>query len=132
MENVTKDLEDKYEINRKIETEINFLKFWPQYHFPIYLKNIENIFNKVLLENGYESDIDYSYFGARIESLYTDKAFNILEEYGLPFQISQKLHLLTNDRNLDDILSQISNIDVNKYTLKNIERKILQNVKDSI
>ncbi|MGV0827743.1 DEAD/DEAH box helicase [Empedobacter brevis] len=132
LENVTSNLEDKFEINKKIETEINFLKFWPQYHFPIYLKNIENIFNKVLSENGYEPDIDYSYFGAQIESLYTDKAFNILEEYGLPFQISQKLYLNTKDRNLDDILNQVSSIDVNKYTLENIEKKILQNVQESI
>lgn len=132
LENVTNDIDDKFEINKKIETEINFLKFWPQYHFPIYLKNIENIFNKVLSENGYEPNIDYSYFGSQIESLYTDKAFNILEEYGLPFQISQKLSLNTNDKNLDEILNQVSSIDINKFKLENIEKKILRKVQESI
>lgn len=132
LKNVTNNIEDKFEINKKIETEINFLKFWPQYHFPIYLKNIENIFNKVLSEKGYEPDIDYSFFGAQIESLYTDKAFNILEEYGLPFQISQKLHLDTVGRNLDDILVQVAKIDLNKHNLESIEKRILKNVQKSI
>ncbi|WP_418637737.1 DEAD/DEAH box helicase [Winogradskyella sp.] len=126
------DKTNKDEINKAIESEINFLKYWPQYHFPIYLKNLQSIANEVFEKEGLEP-IDYSFFATQLESLFTNHNYNILEEYGLPLQISKKLQNFLNDaENLDDLLQRINELNVQNLNLSIFEKEILENVKEYI
>ncbi len=126
------DKTNKDEINKAIESEINFLKYWPQYHFPIYLKNLQSIANEVFKKEGLEP-IDYSFFATQLESLFTNHNFNILEEYGLPLQISKKLENFLKDAdNLDELLQRINELNVQNLNLTVFEKEILENVKEYI
>ncbi|TXK76885.1 helicase-related protein [Mesonia sp. K4-1] len=123
---------NKDEINKAIEAEINFIKYWPQYHFPIYLKNLQSIANEVF-ENNNKEPIDYSYFASQLESLFTNSNYNILEEYGLPIQVSKKIQgALENTENLDDLLEIISKLNIENLALTEFEKEILLNMKEYI
>lgn len=126
------DKTNKDEINKAIEEEVNFIKYWPQYHFPIYLKNLQNIANEIF-ENNQLPTIDYSFFSTQLECLFSNPNFNILEEYGLPLQISKKIEaVFNNTENLDEILNRLKKLNIDNIQLSNFEKEIVLNVKNYI
>lgn len=126
------DKTNKDEINKAIEDEVNFIKYWPQYHFPIYLKNLQNIANDIFKKNKLQT-IDYTFFATQLECLFTNQNFNILEEYGLPLQISKKIEaVFNNTENLDEILDRLNKLSIDNIPLSNFEKEIVLNVKNYI
>lgn len=126
------DKTNKDEINKAIEEEVNFIKYWPQYHFPIYLKNLQNIANEIFEKNELQT-IDYTFFATQLECLFTNPNFNILEEYGLPLQISKKIEAVFNNaENLDEILDRLNKLNIDNIPLSNFEKEIVLNAKNYI
>lgn len=126
------DKTNKDEINKAIEEEVNFIKYWPQYHFPIYLKNLQNIANEILEKNKLPT-VDFTFFAAQLECLFTNQNFNILEEYGLPLQISKKIEAVFNNaENLDDVLDRLNRLNIENIPLSNFEKEIVMSVKNYI
>lgn len=126
------DKTNKDEINKAIEEEVNFIKYWPQYHFPIYLRNMQNIANEIF-EKNHIAPIDYTFFATQLECLFTNPNFNILEEYGLPLQISKKIEtLFHNAENLDQVLARLRTLNVESFPLTDFEKEIIIDIKKYI
>lgn len=123
---------EKDEINKSIESEINFIKYWPQYHFPNYLRSLDSIAKDILIKNNYKNG-DFTYLALQLECLFNHPFFNVLEEYGLPFQTSRKIRRILNlDSSLDDLFSSIKKINTENIGLDDFEINMINQLKEQV
>ena len=76
---------------------------------------------------------DYQYFSSRIECLFRTPVISILDEYGLPAQVGEKIkHLLGTDHDLDLALYNLKRADFSKVHLDPFEREMLSETQQGV
>ena len=104
-----------------LETVLKFVRQWGEFHFPRYLSALDNIQRSVFEKAGRRPG-DYSVFGTSVKRLFMPLAATVLEEYGLPFQVTlqiEKANPLGDE--IDQILANLQKINVSTLELDSIE-----------
>ena len=104
-----------------LEAVLKFMRRWGEYHFPRYLMNLDRI-QKSVFEGAGMTPGDYSVFGSSVKRLFMPLSATVLEEYGVPFQVTlqiEKSKPLGDE--VDDILKSLKEIDVSSIGLRPIE-----------
>jgi rhodanese-related sulfurtransferase len=112
-----------------LETVLKFVRQWGEFQFPRYLAALDNIQRSVFEKAGRKPG-DYSVFGASVKRLFMPLAATVLEEYGLPFQVTlriEKANPLGDE--VDEILDNLGKVDVSALGLDPIE---VEMAKDTI
>lgn len=115
-----------------IESVLKFLRQWCEFHFPRYLSCLDRIqcsvFTKHQLQVG-----DYSPFIASVKHLFMHPAVTVLEEYGLPYSVTQKI-LGSYDlgEDVDSFITRLKGIDPASLNLPSIESEMLTDVLENI
>lgn len=120
------------EVNDAIEDTLEFVRFWAQYNFPKYLMALNRI-QQEIFGNFRVTYGDYSFFALQIECLFTNPLFVALDEYGVPFQTSDKIKAsLDASGNLDLLLSTLRGLNLADLDISEFEKEILKDVKAQI
>ena len=107
-----------------LETVLKFVRQWGEFHFPRYLGSLDKI-QRSVFERAGKSPGDYSVFGASVKHLFMPLGATVLEEYGLPFQVTlriEKINPLGDE--VDEILSNLRKLDVASIGLEPIEAEM--------
>ena len=115
-----------------IEKTLKFLRNWCEFHFPRYLSTVDRIQRSVFERHGREPG-DYSAFGASVKHLFMHPAVTVLEEYGLPYAVTQKVlntHELGDD--VDEFLQNLPTVDLTNLELSPIEEEMLRDALDNL
>lgn len=100
-----------------VEAVLDFVRQWAGFHFPRLLMVLERVSNRVATDLG-EPQASYGFYAAQVESLFRPRPLVVLEEYGLPIQIGDKLHQLVDlDVSLDDALDRVRQIEAGQLAL---------------
>ncbi|MGE9270787.1 MAG: helicase-related protein, partial [Verrucomicrobiales bacterium] len=115
-----------------IESTLKFLRQWCEFHFPRLLGSLERIQRSVFESNG-RSPGDYAPFIASVKHLFMHPAVTILEEYGLPYSVTQKV-LATSELggDVDEILGNLSRLDPASVALPPFEEEMLRETLDNL
>lgn len=104
-----------------LETVLKFVRQWGEFHFPRYLAALDNI-QRSVFENAGRKPGDYSVFGASVKRLFMPLAATVLEEYGLPFQVTLRIEKASPlGDEVDEILANLRKADVSSLGLDPIE-----------
>lgn len=112
-------------IDDVIRGSLSFLRNWAEYKIPIYMMAINRIqqyvFSKCNITPG-----DYTAYANRIKHWFRHPSETILEEYGIPMQITEKIRLVHSvPEDVDGILSSIRLGGMNA-NLSQVEREIFR------
>jgi hypothetical protein len=115
-----------------IEGVLVFLRQWCEFHFPRYLSCLERIqeavFNKHNLEPG-----DYSVFNTSVKNLFMHPAVTVLEEYGLPYTVTQKiLNSYELGEDVDSFIENLRRINPDTLNLPSLENEMLKDALKNI
>lgn len=103
-----------------------FLRQWGEFNFPRLLNTLSDI-QKYVLTKYNKTPGDYSSFSEQVKHWFLPPAATMLEEYGIPFQITLKICKQKDlGRTPDEIISNIKSIDFNKLQLTKIECSLLK------
>lgn len=119
-------------VSEAVENTLRFLRQWCEFHFPRYLGALDRI-QRVVFEKNNISPGDYSPFIFSVKHLFMHPAVTVLEEYGLPYNITQKIikrYSLGED--VDEFLEQIRAVNVSELNLSNFEEEMLRDVLKNI
>ncbi|MBD2770218.1 DEAD/DEAH box helicase [Hymenobacter sp. BT664] len=117
------------QISDKIDDELNFVRLWATHNFPKYLRALHAIQKEIFSNLGLEPG-DYLTFASQLECLFADPTLVALDEYGIPFQLAQKIQGgLKPNGNLDDVLANLKDFDESKYELTDFELEIITDAK---
>lgn len=115
-----------------IERVFEFDRNWASFELPRLLMALSRVQTAVFLPRfGFAGD--YSYFSARVETLFKTKAVCALEEYGIPLQLSDKLSRRVNlGDDIDAALQGLRAMDLSKFELSEFEREVLDDVRSQL
>lgn len=109
-----------------ISKTLSFLRNWGEFNFPRLLKTLNDIQKNVLTKHKKQPG-DYSFFAEQVKHWFLPPAATILEEYGIPFQITLKICRQDKlGQTPDEILSNLKKIDLKKIPLDNIEYSMIK------
>ena len=115
-----------------VERVLDFVRLWANINFPRYLRVINNIQKEIYRKQGRASG-EYEFYAARAEHLFLDPTFLTLDEYGLPTEISRKLaNYLKPNGEWETVVRQLQSLDLAQTPLDPFERKILEQVRQSL
>ena len=117
----------EYKTTPTIATEkiLVFLRQWGEYNFPRLLNNLNDIQQYVFSKHE-RTPGDYSFFSDQVKHWFLHPAATLLEEYGIPFQITLKICEKDDlGNNPDEILSRLKKIKPEDYQLEEIEINLL-------
>jgi hypothetical protein len=116
-----------------IENTLDFLKQWANYHFPKFLRALHRIQESVFIRQKREPG-NYLHFADQVESWFMPATFIALEEYGIPYQITNKIAKdLGPLDDLDSILKHLKLLkNLEKYDLSGFEKNLIEYVQKSI
>jgi hypothetical protein len=114
------------EVDYFITNYLSFTRMWANYHFPRLLMTISNIQEEIYQSLSMNSG-DYSFFAIEVESLFFDPALICLEEYGIPMELSRKLHSqLSYDGDLDKTLNTLKSLNIKELPITSSEKLFLR------
>ncbi len=100
------------------------------FKFPRALLAIENIQRDVIQEVGRHDFGDYSAYAHKVENLFLPASLAALDEKGIPLQVAYKLKGVVNEEwNLDQTLTYIKGLDLNRIQLEIFERELFEEAK---
>lgn len=109
-----------------VEKVLTFLRQWGEFNFPRLLNVLNDIQKEVLIKYNKPSG-DYIAFAEQVKHWFLPPAATLLEEYGIPFQVTlkicDKINLGTSP---DEIIENIKDVDMNNIALGNIEKSMLK------
>lgn len=114
--NYRKSEDDKYTVDDAVQIIFEFKRNLVSYNLPKIIYAISDI-QKLIFERFNYSPGDYSSFATHLESFFQPPALSYLEEFGIPFQVSQKIMTdiqLSEHDDIDDVMRKIKD---NKETL---------------
>jgi len=113
-------------VNKKIENVLDFVRLWATFKFPQLLMVVNSIQTEIYQKNKMKPG-DYSRFAAMTQNLFIDPNLIELDEYGVPTQVSQKLHYyLSSAKNFDDVLMKMKEINLENTDLDNFEKDLIR------
>ena len=97
-----------------VEDVLEFIRYWPTFHFPRLLRALGRIPQAVFLRLGMRHE-DYTVFASEMENQFVPAGIVCLEEYGLPIQIAQKIaNQLGNPETLDEAIETLRRMPVDR------------------
>lgn len=117
-----------------VENVLAFLRGWAAFNYPKYLIALSDIVNIVLTKRGI-GKCDYVPFATAIEHFFQPSSFSSLEEYGLPFEISQKLlerKLFSRDDNFDRVLTSLKRRELDQYADNAFEKRVIEDFQQGL
>ncbi|MBQ9788439.1 MAG: DEAD/DEAH box helicase [Lentisphaeria bacterium] len=109
-----------------VERVLTFLRQWGEFNFPRLLNVLNDIQKEVLTKYNKPSG-DYVAFAEQVKHWFLPPAATILEEYGIPFQVTLKICDKINLGILpDEIIEKIKNVDINSIALNSMEKSMLK------
>lgn len=132
LKKIEKLIQDELQNNNRVETPteavenvLKFLRSWAEFHFPRYLLALDNIQRYVFSTAG-KIPGNYTKYAAEIKKLFMPLSATILEEYGIPYQISLKLEKQTGlGETIDDIIDRLRQCDISSLNLSDFERELV-------
>jgi len=125
-------VEEEIRSNERIETPsaavesvLMFLRRWCEYSFPRYLSALDRVQTDVFERAGYRPG-NYEVFSAKIKHLFMPVSATVLEEYGLPYQVTVKIEDFCELGNeVDEILRNLKDIRLDQVNLSGFEKEML-------
>jgi hypothetical protein len=115
-----------------IEGALKFLRQWCEFHFPRFLGALDRIQKSIFEKHGYEAG-DYTPFIAAVRHLFMHPAVTVLEEYGMPYSLTQKvLNAYDLGEEVDEILSNLPTVDPASLNLPDFEEEMLRDTIDNL
>lgn len=118
--------------SQAIEGVLKFLRQWCEFHFPRYLSSLDRIQRSVFSKHGYAPG-DYAPFTAAVKHLFMHPAVTVLEEYGLPYSITQRIlesYELGDD--VDEFLANLPTVNPAKLNLSPFEEEMFRDSLENI
>ena len=104
-----------------LETVLKFVRQWGEFHFPRYLMSLDKIQRSVFEGSGKRPG-DYSVFASSVKRLFMPLGATVLEEYGLPFQVTLQIEKAKHlGDEVDEILENLREIDITSIGLEPFE-----------
>jgi len=119
-------------VDEAVERVLSFDRNWAGFEFPRLLMSLSRI-QAHILEAKIGKSGNYSFYAAKVETLFRSPALVALEEYGLPLQIGEKVsrHVTLSD-DLDTAVSQIRDIIETDCDLNEFETELFKSVLETI
>jgi len=100
---------------------LKFVRQWGEFHFPRYLMSLDNIQRSVFEGSGKRPG-DYSVFASSVKRLFMPLGATVLEEYGLPFQVTLQIEKAKHlGDEVDEILENLRETDITSIGLEPFE-----------
>jgi len=114
--------------SQAVELVLSFMRRWGEYNFPRYLSALDKIQRSVFDRANCESG-NYEVFGTSIKQLFMPLSATILEEYGIPYQVTLKIekNYSLGDR-VDEILSNVKGVKSDEVELSKFEQEMLDDL----
>lgn len=115
-----------------VENVLTFVRKWGEYHFPRYLSALDKIQNHVFSQAKRRPG-NYDVYCALVKRLFMPLSATVLEEYGIPYQLSQKIE--ESDPlgdEVDTILSNLALIDMESLELSDFEQDMLKDAIENL
>lgn len=110
---------------KAVEEVLVFLRRWAEFHLPRYLSALDKIQRHVFSEARMSAG-NYEVYIAEIKQLFMPLSATVLEEYGVPYQISLKLEkYISLGDTVDDILAALTKLNVKNMQLSSFEEELL-------
>lgn len=114
------------DVTEAIDKIMIFEKHWCEYTLGLYLSTMDSIQKYIFQKNNIKYGSYASYISA-VECLFSNPLFQALEEFGLPYQISEKISYIFKGLNdIDIAISKIKKLDVTQCNLSKIEQYIVK------
>ncbi len=115
-----------------VEEVLMFLRRWGEFHFPRYLGALDKIQRSVFERAGHQGG-NYEPYCAAVKQLFMPLSATVLEEYGIPYQLSMKLEeRLPLGDDVDTILSNLPRVDVASLKMSGFERDMLNDALNNL
>lgn len=115
-----------------VERILEFDRNWAGFTFPKLLMALDSIQKSVLTSKIGRSG-DYSFFAAKVESLFRKSSLIALEEFGLPLQVAEKIDARINIADdIDLAIAQLRGYETQQAAFSYFERRIIADVKTHI
>lgn len=111
-------------VDELLRDALAFCRTWAEFQLPRAIVALDRIQRHVLTTNGQASG-DYSEYAERVKHLFRPPAETILEEYGIPMVMTQKMEVkVVLPESVDEILQFMWCIDVEQYDWSGLEKDI--------
>ena len=108
-----------------LRDSLSFLRNWAEFQLPRSIQAIDRIQRSVLNELHLPTG-DYSLYAERLKRLFRPPAETILEEYGVPMPLTEKIGRADPfPESVDEILQFMNNLDFRTISLSDVELDIL-------
>lgn len=115
-----------------IESTLMFIRRWVEHRFPRYLRALDSIQRTILEKKGYRPG-NYDYYATSLKQLFMPLSATLLEEYGLPYQVSQKVEkAIKLGEDSDTIISNVRTFPVGRYQMHPFESEMLKDTIENI
>lgn len=113
------------DVDSKIEDALGFIRQWPQYRAPKLFGALNRIQSEIFTRLGMHPG-NYDYYMAVLESLGRSPVIMALDEYGIPFQLGERLwKALDSPDDLDMALERIRSVKVEELNLTEFEKRLI-------
>jgi len=111
-------------IDEMLRAALSFLRTWMEFQLPRGIMAIDRIQKYVLPRHSLPAG-DYTEYAEAVKHWFRPPAETILEEYGIPMPMSAKIgHVIKLPETVDEVLTVISNLNIDQFQWSNIERQI--------
>ncbi len=108
-----------------VESVMQFTRSWVDFEFPKLLRCLSDV-QRVVLSRANGECGDYSFFAGLAESHFRPPYLSMLDEYGIPIQVAEKLlPQIGKPSSLDDLLGSIRSLDLNDTKLTVFEQALI-------
>lgn len=121
-------------VDEAVENVLEFQRYWATFRFPNYLRALDVVQKFVLGQAGFRSGT-YGTYASLLECLFRNPVLLVLEEYGLPLSLGEKLEReLATEDDLDLALQRIRDMDVKQKELRLtvFERRLVEEVRKTL
>lgn len=118
---------DNVDIDSAVQSVLDFLRLWANFHFPRLLRGIDRIQKEIMPRQNRPSG-DFLYYAGQVEHYFLDPVLVALEEYGIPLQTARALEnqvLVPGD--LDETIARLKTIDLHRVQVHEFEKGMVEN-----
>jgi hypothetical protein len=115
-----------------VERVMQFIRNWASFDLPKFLLCLDDIQREVLGRRELEAG-DYRPFAAAVEGLFLPAFYSLLDEYGIPLQLADRLApRLGNVESLDELLARLRELDLDSVSLSTFERDLIADARERL
>jgi hypothetical protein len=115
-----------------VESIMQFIRSWVDFEFPKLLRCLGDVQRVVLSRAGVECG-NYSLFAGMAENLFGHPFASMLDEYGIPTQVAEKLiPQIGKPSSLDDLLESIRSLNLDSTVLTAFERSLVKTARERL